>query len=163
MIGLLARLFRRGEPSIGEARPGDAAALASMHALAFHHAWSEPEFERLLSDRAVLAHVARARGGGRAMIGFVLSRLVPDEAEILMVAVAPNEQGRGLGRKLLSRHLGRLASLGVSRVFLEVEESNEPAIRLYQRAGFRQVGRRPGYYPRDDARRAALVLRREIG
>jgi ribosomal-protein-alanine N-acetyltransferase len=85
-----------------------------------------------------------------------------DEAEILMVAVAPGEQGRGLAGRLLSRHLGRLAARGVKNVFLEVDEGNRSAIRLYSRAGFEQVGRRAGYSAKTDGQAAALVLRRSL-
>lgn len=91
-----------------------------------------------------------------------LQQLAADEAEILMVAVAPAEQGRGLGRRLIARHLSRLAARGVRRVFLEVDEGNEPALRLYTRAGFMQVGRRPGYYAKDEGHAAALILRRNL-
>ena len=66
-----------------------------------------------------------------------------------------------LGR-LTGRHLGRLAAFGVTRVFLEVEEGNQPALRLYARAGFQEVGRRAGYYPRPAGNVAALTLRRDL-
>ena len=63
MMGKLAEFFRRAEPAVLDARPGDAAALAALHRISFRHGWSESEFERLLSDRAAIAHVARAHGG----------------------------------------------------------------------------------------------------
>ena len=76
-----------------------------------------------------------------------MSRLVEDEAEILSVAVAARQRGRGLARNLLDLHLRRLAGLGARAVFLEVDEHNRPAIRLYDRAGFREISRRANYYP----------------
>ena len=92
-----------------------------------------------------------------------MSRLVDDEAEILSVAVASSHRGRGIARALLNLHLRRLAGLGARAVFLEVDEHNEPARRLYRRAGFHEVGRRPGYYPQGrDQAAAALVLRRDL-
>jgi ribosomal-protein-alanine N-acetyltransferase len=106
----------------------------------------------------VLAHRAVS---GRALAGFILSRMVVDEAEILSVAVAPRSRSRGLARRLLDLHLRRLAGLGTRSVFLEVEEGNEPALRLYRRAGFRQVGRREGYY-QESRGAAALILRRDL-
>jgi [ribosomal protein S18]-alanine N-acetyltransferase len=100
---------------------------------------------------------------GRALGGFILSRLAGGEAEILSVAVAPARRGRGLARKLLDLHLRRLAGLGVGAVFLEVDEGNAPARRLYGRARFRDVGHRPAYYPRGtQAPSNALVLRRDL-
>jgi ribosomal-protein-alanine N-acetyltransferase len=163
MITLLRRLARP-EPVLSEASARDAAALAALHAAAFRRGWSEDEFERLLLDRSVIAH--RAMIGtlaGRALAGFILSRHAAGEAEILSVAVAPARRGRGLAGKLLDLHLRRLAGLGVSTVFLEVDEDNVSARRLYGRAHFHDVGRRPAYYARHDgAPASALVLRRDL-
>ena len=94
--------------------------------------------------------------------GFILSRIVTEEAEILSVAVASSRRGKGLARRLLDLHLRRLAGLGARTVFLEVDEGNVPARRLYRRAGFREVGRREGYYPVGKGS-AALILRRDLG
>jgi ribosomal-protein-alanine N-acetyltransferase len=159
MIGLLRRLAR-AEPALSEAATRDAAALAALHAAAFRRGWSEDEFERLLLDKNVIAHRATI---GRSLAGFILSRLAGGEAEILSVAVASARRGRGLARKLLDLHLRRLAGLGVSSVYLEVDEDNAPARRLYAGARFRDVGRRPAYYSRGpQAPASALVLRRDL-
>jgi ribosomal-protein-alanine N-acetyltransferase len=157
MIAVLSRLFARGE-QLSEAGPRDAAAMAALHATAFHRGWSEQEFEQLLLDRNVVAH--RAILGSR-LIGFILSRTVLGEAEILSIAVSRSRRGRGLGRNLLDLHLRRLAGLAVRTVFLEVDQANVPARRLYERAGFRSVGRREGYYGEGPGV-PALVLRREL-
>ena len=159
MIELMARLFTRAEPALSQAGPSDAAEFAKLHAAAFRHGWSDGEFERLLIERNVVAH--RATAGG-ALLGFILSRLAADEAEILSVAVAQPRRGRGIATALLKLHLGRLAGLGARAVFLEVDEDNEPALRLYRRAGFREVGRRPGYYQQNNGPTTALVLRRDL-
>ena len=160
MIGMLARLFSRGEPALSEASRRDAAAIAKLHAAAFRHGWSDGEIERMLLERNIVAHRVMS---GRTLQGFILSRLAGGEAEILSVAVASAHRGRGLARALLNLHLRRLAGLGARAVFLEVDEDNEPARRLYQRAGFREVGRRPGYYQQGrDKAATALVLRRDL-
>jgi len=152
----LARLFSRAEPTLSAPPPRDAASLAALHAAAFSRGWSENEFEQLLTDRAVVADRATS---GRRNIGFIVSRRAADEAEILSVAVARAWQGRGLARRLLDLHLRRLAGLRLRAVFLEVAEDNEPARRLYARAGFRELARRPGYY---SGGKSALVLRRDL-
>ena len=172
MIDFIAKLFARPQPSVSEAKPGDAADLAALHGASFQRGWREDEFERLLLDRAVVAHRVMI---GRRLVGFIISRIIAGEAEILSVAVASSRRGRGLARQMLNLHLRRLAGLGTRTVFLEVDEGNVPANRLYQRAGFRAVGRRQGYYPdRTDKSRhgnfpgqvgkssAALVLRCEL-
>src|SRR5688572_4159591 len=160
MMPWLNRLFARGEPALTEAGPRDARAIARLHAASFRRGWSDGEFERLLIERNIVAHRATK---GRAIEGFILSRIAAGEAEILSVAVAPAQRGRGLARSLLNLHLRRLAGLGAQAVFLEVDEDNEPARRLYARAGFREVGRRAGYYQHADNNAAtALVLRRDL-
>ena len=156
----LARLFGRAPPLLGEARAGDAVAMAALHAASFRRGWSDDEMERLLLDSQVIAHRA-ARG--RRVDGFILSRRAADEAEILSVAVERRRRGKGCARALLDLHLRRLAGMGVRAVFLEVDEHNAPARKLYDRAGFAQVGRRQGYYPAEGgAASAALVLRRDL-
>jgi ribosomal-protein-alanine N-acetyltransferase len=159
-MGLFSNLFARGEPVLSEAASRDAAAIAALHAASFRRGWSEQEVEGLLTDRHVIAHRAMT---GSTMAGFIMSRLVEDEAEILSVAVARPRRGRGLARDLLKLHLGRLAGLGARAVFLEVDEHNTAAIRLYDRAGFREISRRPNYYPGAAGEAvAALVLRRDL-
>jgi ribosomal-protein-alanine N-acetyltransferase len=160
MISNLARLFGRREPTISDASAADAAAIAALHAASFHRGWSEEEIEHLLIERNVVAHRAL---NGRRLAGFILSRLVAGEAEILSIAVAARERSRGLARRMLDVHLRALAGLGAAAVFLEVGEENEPARRLYARAGFRQVGRREAYYQDRPGRgTAALVLRCDL-
>jgi ribosomal-protein-alanine N-acetyltransferase len=159
MIALLKNLFARAEPGISEGRPSDAPGFSLLHAAAFQRGWSGEEFERLLMDRDVVAHRAMH---GRTLAGFILSRVVAGEAEILSVAVAASWRGRGLAGRLLDVHLRRLAGLGVRTVFLEVDQHNVAARRLYDRASFGEVGRREGYYPRPQGASTALVLRREL-
>ena len=159
MIAIISRLFARSEPVLAEADPRDSAALAVLHGASFHRGWSEGEFEQLLCNRNVVAHRAAI---GDTLAGFILSRFVAGEAEILSVAVAASRRGKGLGRQLLDLHLRRLAGFGTRTVFLEVDANNAPALRLYERAGFRRVGRREGYYPAGRGS-AALILRRDLG
>ena len=161
MIAFFRRLFGRTTAAFSDAGPRDAGAIATLHAAAFHRGWSEEEVDALLVDRAVMAHRTALSG---KLVGFVMSRRAADEAEILSIAVTKACRGRGLARDLLQLHLGRLAGDGLSAVFLEVDETNAPALRLYRRAGFREVGRRPNYYATPGAKPgAALVLRRDLG
>lgn len=159
MLSMLSNMFA-GKPVLSEASGRDAAAIAALHGVSFARGWSEQEVEGLLIDRHVIAHRAMT---GSAMAGFILSRLVEDEAEILSVAVSSARRGRGLARGLLDLHLRRLAGLGARAVFLEVDEHNAAAIRLYDRAGFHEISRRPNYYAGTGGNAAAaLVLRRDL-
>lgn len=160
MIGFISNLFGRAEPVLSEASSRDAGAIAVLHSASFNRGWSEQEVETLLLDRHVIAH--RATSGGK-LAGFIMSRLVEDEAEILSVAVAARSQGRGLARTLLTLHLRRLAGLGARAVFLEVDEHNAAALKLYDRAGFGEISRRANYYPGAGGKpAAALILRRDL-
>jgi [ribosomal protein S18]-alanine N-acetyltransferase len=157
MTGLIARLFGRAAPTMSEANARDIPAIAAVHAASFQRGWGEDEFRRLLLERNVVCHRSQI---GRTLVGFILSRLVAGEAEILSVAVKPGWRGRGLSRPLLDLHLRRLAGLATRTVFLEVDENNAPAVKLYRKAGFYDVGRRQGYY---GGSASALVLRRDLG
>ena len=158
MIGWLRGLFAAA-PSLSEAGRADAAAMALLHAASFHRGWSDGEFESLLGERNVIAERATKRG---KLVGFILSRLAADEAEILSVAVAAGERSRGVARDMLAMHMRRLAGAGCRTMFLEVDETNQPARRLYKSAGFREVGRRDSYYKQGSGTTAALVLRRDL-
>jgi len=159
MLSMLSNMFA-GKPVLSEASGRDAAAIAALHGVSFARGWSEQEVETLMTDRHVMAHRAI---NGSTMAGFILSRLVEDEAEILSVAVAKARRGRGLAHSLLNLHMRRLAGLGARAIFLEVDEHNAPAIRLYDRAGFHEISRRPNYYPGAGGKAAAaLVLRRDL-
>jgi ribosomal-protein-alanine N-acetyltransferase len=161
MMRLIRRLLGRAAPAILDANARDGAAIAAVHAASFHRGWSEDEVVALLIERSVAAHCVHL--GGK-LVGFIMSRRAADEAEILSVAVAGHCRGRGLARDVLRHHLRRLAGDGVRTVFLEVDEGNAPALALYRRAGFREVGRRPNYYTAAGGRpAAALILRRDLG
>lgn len=156
----LTRLFSRAKPRFFEPDRRQAEAIARLHGRSFQRGWSEEDVHALLTDPAVRAHAAWLKG---RLGGFILARKAADEAEILSIAVEKNRRGSGLGHGLLNLHLRRLAGEGVRTVFLEVDEKNQPALRLYRRAGFREVGRRPNYYPQPGGTPAtALVLRRDL-
>ena len=71
---------------------------------------------------------------------------IADELEIINIAVHPDARQQGLGGCLLDYALREETKLGILAMFLEVRTSNTPAIRLYERAGFRLAGRRRSYY-----------------
>jgi ribosomal-protein-alanine N-acetyltransferase len=89
--------------------------------------------------------------------------MAADEAEILSIVIDPAHRGRGLSRNMLLTHLGHLAGRGVRKVFLEVEENNQPARRLYEQTGFAVVGRRERYYRQPGGEHLnALLMRRDL-
>jgi ribosomal-protein-alanine N-acetyltransferase len=160
VTGWWSRWFGRSTPVVEPASHRDLRRLAQLHAASFHRGWGEGEFEQMLREHNTLLHRLRL---GRSVIGFAVSRIAADEAEILSIAVAPSHRGRGLSRDLFLTHLGHLAGRGVRTVFLEVEENNQPARKLYERAGFAVAGRRERYYKEaGGVELNALVMRRDL-
>lgn len=99
---------------------------------------------------------------GDAILGYGVVSLAAGEAHVLNICIAPEAQGRGLGRRLL-RALVRIArGHGAERIFLEVRPSNAPAIALYLSEGFNEIGRRPRYYPAHNGREDAIVMAMEL-
>ncbi len=135
-----------------EADPGALAqALAALHAEAFDAPWSAAAFADLLGQAGV---VLEGETGG-----FILVRVVADEAEILTLAVRPSARRLGLGGRLVRAARDRAAASGAMRMFLEVAEDNGPARALYGALGFAATGRRPRYYRRSDGPAVdALIL-----
>jgi [ribosomal protein S18]-alanine N-acetyltransferase len=160
MMAWLSGLWGGGAVTIEPATLRDAYRLAQLHGASFHRGWGEGEFEQMLAERNTLVHRLRR---GRKTIGFAVSRMAADEAEILSIAVDAKHRGRGLSRNLLLTHLGHLAGRGVRTVFLEVEENNQPARRLYARAGFAVAGRRERYYKQPGGEQLnAVMMRRDL-
>ena len=160
MKGWFSGWFSPVMPSVEPAMLRDAQRLAQLHAASFHRGWGESEFESMITERNTLVHRLRL---GRKIVGFAVSRIGADEAEILSIAIDADERGRGLSRNLLLTHLGHLAGRGVRRIFLEVEENNAAALRLYQRCGFAVVGRRERYYQQASGEQLnALLMSRDL-
>lgn len=157
-------LSRSAEFAVERLEVADAALLPAVHAEDFSRAWSQDEFETLIAQSPVFGFGAwRIGRRSGAPAGFVLARLTAGEAEILTLAVARAWRRHGLGRELMEAVLRHLHAERAHTLFLEVDETNQPAIALYRRLGFAQVARRPAYYDRPgQPATAALVLRRDL-
>jgi [ribosomal protein S18]-alanine N-acetyltransferase len=159
MIGL----FRTSDRTIvDDARPTDVSVLAAIHEKSFSRGWSAEELSALLADRRVVQGIVMRRGavGSERVAGFVVLRSAGGEAEILTIAVEPRSRGRGYGRRLMEEVSRRLYRDRAESLFLEVDETNRPAVSLYRNLGFETVGQRKHYY-RDSATGpgTALVMR----
>jgi [ribosomal protein S18]-alanine N-acetyltransferase len=137
----------------------DVEAAAALERELFEHApWSQEQFW------GELAHVPGSRWFAvhedhEGIDGYVCLAAVPPEADVQTIAVAPRSQGRGLGRAMLDALLAEARRRGCTQVFLEVLETNEAAISLYEKFGFERQGRRRDYYgPGADA----LVMRKRF-
>jgi ribosomal-protein-alanine N-acetyltransferase len=107
------------------------------------------------------AWVLRERDGH--LLGYFLLMAVVDESHLLNVAVSAEKQGQGLGRFLLNQAVACSRGLGMESVLLEVRPSNTRALQIYERYGFKQIGRRKGYYPAASQQREdAIVMRFKV-
>ena len=88
---------------------------------------------------------------GDTVIGFLAFEQVLDEGSIVEVAVHPDYRRRGIAKALITSAVN--SAEGLHTVFLEVRESNVPAVKLYESFGFERIGVRKGYYqkPKEDA------------
>lgn len=129
--------------------------MAGIYARAFpqNRPWSADE----------IAALAAAPGFAcQDEVGFALGRAVAGEAELLTIAVPPEAQGRGHGRKLLCAFEGAAAARGASRAFLEVAEDNTAARALYDAAGWQRIARREKYYSRAHGPQIAALIYEKI-
>ena len=151
-----------------EASSTDHVSIAALHGRAFPRGWSRSEIAKLALQKNVTLLTARTVGDPDGpVLGFNIIRQADDEAEILSIAVDPKGRGRGLGESLMREAILRLRANRVAKLILEVDESNEPAVKLYNRLGFQTVGNRPGYYSGDadnetQQRSSALVMRLDL-
>ena len=132
------------------------AQVAQLEKLCFSLPWSENSVTSELRNPLSLWIVAVE---GETLAGYVGSQSVMGEADMMNLAVQPEYRRQGIGEKLVSVLITALAQQSVSSLTLEVRASKAPAISLYEKLGFVQVGRRPNYYrnPKEDA----LILRKE--
>jgi len=155
---------RRRDYALEPLTVSDSAAISVLHREDFVRPWTDGEFASLLEQDTVFGYAARETGqGAKPPVGFVLARLAAGEGEILTVAVARAHRRQGLGWQLMDAVLRELHAQRAEALFLEVDETNAPAIALYRRLGFRQVGQRPNYYrSTEHGPTGALVMRRDL-
>ncbi len=137
----------------------DLDAVVAIEAASFTNPWTREMLAWEL-EHSDLVRVWVARGDEASVVAFCTAWLVVDELHIHTLAVHPRWRRRGYGRALLSHVRREGAREGARRATLEVRESNLPARRLYEQAGFVVSARRPAYYERpvEDA----LILWREV-
>lgn len=136
--------------------PADLASLLALDAATNPHPWSAAQWNDSLAN-----HLCLGLDIGGKLAGFAVALPLPDEAELLLIAVEP--QGQGWGRQLLRALNDELQLRGLNRLLLEVRESNARARRFYTAAGFAEIGRRKNYYPATNGREDALIYSLETG
>ena len=130
--------------------------IAKLEKICFSDPWSINSITYELTNPLSLWLVAV---DGDTVAGYVGSQSVLGESDMMNLAVSPKYRRGGLGELLVNTLVARLCEKGNHCLTLEVRASNDPAIALYEKLGFAEVGRRPNYYrnPKEDA----LILRKE--
>ena len=131
--------------------------IAALEKLCFSDAWSENSIRSELTNQLSLWLVAV---DGDRVAGYIGSQTVLGWADMMNLCVSPDYRRQGIGEQLTMELERQLREEKVECLTLEVRLSNAPAITLYEKLGFQQVGKRPRYYekPREDA----LILRKEF-
>lgn len=140
-------------PAVGS----DVPAICRLERICFSDPWSEVSLSHDLMENPAAHYLTAVLPDGR-LIGYIAWWQVVGEAEIINLAVTPEWRGRQIGRIMLARMIDEAVRAGASCIHLEVRESNRPARRLYDQAGFRQTGIRAGYYA-DDHENAITMLK----
>ena len=130
--------------------------VAQLEAICFSDPWSERSVASELNNKLAFWLVAEEDG---RVAGYVGSQTVIDESDVMNVAVHPDFRRQGIAETLMEQLVASLKEMGSHCLTLEVRASNDPAIALYEKLGFEEVGRRKNYYrnPKEDA----LILRKE--
>ena len=141
-------------------RHGDEEVLAALEAMVEPTPWTVGDFADVLRN-GWFCDVLELDDGSIGAWAVVMPVL--DEAELLTIGVSPDLQGRGLGRAMLDRMTDAMRTRKCTRCHLEVRESNERAIRLYETSGFVRVGLRKNYYRTAEGREHAVLMTLEFG
>jgi ribosomal-protein-alanine N-acetyltransferase len=138
--------------------PQDLPTVLDIELQGYSNPWSEAIFLDCFKDSYHLWAACQ----GESLVGYAIVAYMVDEAHLLNICMHPGARGKGIGRQLLRHVLAAASHEGASLLLLEVRASNEAAIALYEDEGFREIGRRPGYYPSGNGREDAWVMVRRF-
>lgn len=128
---------------ISTATPSSFAELLALDGRCFDRPWSQNAWQREFDRSFCEIQLLEIAG---ECLGYCVCWYLAPQAELLRIAIAPEQRGRGLGQRLLAAGLSRMAARDCESMSLEVQADNAAAIALYEKSNFRIVGRRPGYY-----------------
>lgn len=144
-------------PSLARMQVTDLAEVVGIEEVVHSHPWSHGNFLDSLGSGHD-AWVLRDACG--LLLGYVVLMPVVDEMHVLTISVRAEAQGQGIGRMLMKEAALMARAQGMASMLLEVRPSNQPALRVYGKLGYQEIGRRKGYYAAaGQGREDALVLR----
>ena len=130
----------------------DIGRVTEIERLVQTHPWSRQQFQESLTSYQCTVYEQ-----ANQVVGFCILQPVLDEANLLLMAIHPSQQGKGLGYELLDYSIQLLKNNPI-QIFLEVRESNFAAIRLYEKTDFHQIDLRKNYYPNLDGTKEHAVI-----
>jgi len=136
---------------IKKAVKSDIQKIIEIERSSFIDPWNEQLFKDALDSIFVFEK-------DRSLAGYIVFESVLDEGHITNLAVAQGYQRQGVASKLIEHVLDIAKGLKIKQIFLEVRQSNEAAKKLYQKFGFKEIGKRKGYYP--NAKEDAIIYRK---
>ncbi|MBD1390500.1 ribosomal protein S18-alanine N-acetyltransferase [Neiella sp. HB171785] len=138
---------------------GDVAAVAAIEQQVQFTPWSATLFADTLRVPRYFGYVLMQ---AQQLLGFYIVEVIADEATLHNIAVSPEHQSKGFGRQLIEHAIGQCLQTGVTRLMLEVRESNTSAIGLYESLGFELDGVRRDYYSAPWGRENGLLMSRPL-
>lgn len=132
----------------------DLAQIAQIEPRIYTHPWTRGNFV----DSLKAGYSCRVVECAEELVGYGVLMVGVREAHLLNLSIAPEWQGRGLGRALLAHFIALARDDDALQMFLEVRPSNSAAISLYAKAGFRDIAVRRGYYPAGNDREDAILM-----
>jgi len=128
--------------------------LMALEGKCFDYHWTQEQFLLGVEKNAFLVFGIYRR---ETLAGYIAFSIIKDEMEILNLAVHPDFRRQGLAEKLLKESFRACIENNVRKSFLDVKISNDPALGLYRKFGYKKIGVRKKYYP--DTREDALLFR----
>lgn len=135
-------------------RRSDVATVYAIERASYPFPWTKG----ILVDCLKVGYHCRVLTVDASIAAYAILTQAVGEAHLLNLCVASTHRRQGLARLLLEQIKIEMRATGAKRLFLEVRPSNPGAVSLYRTSGFRLIGRRPGYYPAEEAREDALVM-----
>jgi ribosomal-protein-alanine N-acetyltransferase len=144
----------REELRLAPMRKPDLAEVLAIEEAIYSHPWTRGNF----ADSLEAGHQCWTWRRGAELVGYFVLAAGAGEAHLLNLSIAQRWQRQGLGARLLAEAIRIAREAGAARLILEVRPSNAAALRLYRRAGLREVGLRRAYYPAHEGREDAIVM-----
>lgn len=155
-----AQLPNRDRPrvSISNMTHSDLFSVMAIEEASYEFPWSLRIFEDCLSSgyQCLVANI------DDSLAGYAIESVAVQEAHILNICVRPDVRQSGIAEKILVELIDRAKRCDAEKMFLEVRPTNAPAIKLYEKFGFKNIGTRKNYYPKENGREDAIVLARDI-